>query len=465
MTRRMRGGWRVVLVSLFWSAAPACHGRDISLGTARGSAGDLSRCGGSACEAVPEFRGELDESHAMPCSMRDEGRLVSVWRRAFRDHEGVAIAPEGCTEIEGCEVRDGSILLATTSDGTLWLAAIVGAGSQGFSPYGSDAGIWMARHAPDGTLLGAQTVEVDLVEKGDLLEYSIALAAAGSEVLLGVAKRRALAGATDLEARSWVQRFDASGEAVGAPLELEGDYPGSDGALTLAAAEDGGGFALVHGTRMARFEAGQRRWVQALRDFPNAIAADSELGFTMLAEFYESTYHAELAHYDARGQPSWMRTTQRAMQSPVLAFDAHGDLIRAGILVGDDSRPPGDEEQEQILHKLSKDGATQWLIALRPLMREGRNSYGYFGDSSVIRGEDGHVWVNGPSYDYFPSDPLEAETALPEYGLLLYEVALDASYCRAYELPDVSNGPRLVTGPEGELYYVGDGTFGRLRRP
>jgi hypothetical protein len=397
--------------------------------------------------------------------MRDGGRLVSVWRHTFRDYDGVAMEPEGCTAIERCEVQDQSMLLARASDGTLWLAAVVNAGVVEFSPYRRDAGIWLARYAPDGSLLGARTVEVDLVEDGDLLEYSIALTAAGSDVILGVAERRALAGAMDLEVQSWIQRFDASGEAAGPPLALEGDYVGNDGPMTLAAAQDGSGFVLVHGTRLARFEAGERRWVQALRDFPNVIAADSEQGFTVLAEFYETTYHAELARYDARGQPSWMRTTQTTLQSSALAFDARGDLIRTGVLSDVDGPPADVEPQEQILHKISRDGDTQWLVALRPLIREDRHVTGFSGDSLVIRGEDEHLWVNGPGYDYFPSELVEAETALPEYGVLLYEVALDGSDCRAYELPQVSNAPRLVTGSEGELYYVADGAFGRLRKP
>lgn len=462
MIRHVRGAWRVVLLSLVWSASPACHGRDISLGSARGSAGDLSRCGGSACESAPEFRGELDESNALPCSMRDGGRLVSVWQHSFRDESGIGIQPEGCTEIDGCELWDTSMLLTTTSEGALWVAAIVETASLPSSPFRSAAGIWMARYAPDGNLLGARTVEVDLVDEGDLLEYFIALTAAGSDVLLGVVKRRALAGATDTEARSWVQRFDASGEAVGARLELEGDYPGRDGPLTIGAADDEGGFMLAQGTRLAGFEAGQRRWVQVLSGFPNVLAADYEQGFSMLAEFYEPTYLAELARYDARGQPVWLRTTQASLQPSMLALDAHGVLFRAGALAGNDGVPGADPGQ--ILHRISQAGDTQWVIALRPPLHEDEEISGVSGQTLLIRGEDEHIWLSGATYNYFPSDPIAAETAMPEYGSILYEVAPDASYCRAYELPELYDA-RFVPAPDGEFYYVADGRLGRLRTP
>jgi hypothetical protein len=456
----------MIFVSLLWSAASACHGRDITLGTARVSAGDLSRCGGSACESTPENRGELDESSALPCAMRDGGRLVSVWRHAFWDQNGAAIQLEGCTAIDGCEAWPDSIRLVTTSDGTLWLASVVGVPSTGFSLFRHAAGVWMARYAPDGTLLGAWTADVDLVARGDLLEYFLELTAAGNDVLLGVVKRRALAGATDLEIRSWVQRFDPSGEPAGPPLELEGDYPGRDGPLTIGAAAEEGGFVVGHGTRVARFEAGQRSWVQALSGFPNLLVADSEQGFATLAEVEveEPTYLAELARYDPRGKPAWLRTTRGMLQASTLAFDVRGDLLRAGILAGDD----GDAwaaDAAQILHKISKDGDTQWLIALQPLLREDRQVGGASGEPSVIRGADEHIWLVGPRYDHFFPDAVVTEGVFPEYGVLLYEVAPDASYCRAYELSEQANAPRLVTGPDGELYYVGDEGFGRLSKP
>jgi len=48
---------------------------------------------------------------------------------------------------------------------------------------------------------------------------------------------------------------------------------------------------------------------------------------------------------------------------------------------------------------------------------------------------------------------------------VIYEIEPDASVCNAYEVPGVSDTSKLLSAPDGDLYFFGEYGFGRLGKP